>query len=72
MTVTFSCTSDAPYDRHKYKIKVKNGKEIICDSYDEVQYVWFSYKDIPDYLDIVEVLDKPKVKEKVKTKGFGQ
>lgn len=66
---TFSQTSYEPYNRHKYKLYLNNGKTLIFDDYEETQVYWFNYSQVPDYLDLIEVLDKPK--EKVKSKGFG-
>lgn len=72
MTQTFTCTSDKLYDRHSYKLYLKNGKTVIFEDYEEAQVYWFTHGQIPDYLDFIEVLDKPKRKEKVKASGFGQ
>ena len=33
---TFTSTSEAPYDRHKYKCTLKDGREIILDDYEYV------------------------------------
>jgi hypothetical protein len=66
---TFSQTSNEPYDRHTYRLRLKNGKILNFDYWDAVQAYWFNYSQVPDYLDLIEVLDKPK--EKVKSKGFG-
>lgn len=65
---SFTCTSDLPYDRHTYRLHLKNGKFINFEHYEEVQAYWFTHNQIPEYLNVVEVLDKRK--EKVKTKGF--
>ena len=40
---TFSSTSDAPYDRHKYKVLFKNGGEVILDDYEYVRAIWHQY-----------------------------
>ena len=66
---TFSQTSYEPYDRHIYKLYLRNGKTLTFDDYDDAQAHWFNYSQVPDYLDLIEVLDKPK--KKVKNKGFG-
>ena len=71
MMETFSQTSYEPYNRHIYKLYLKNGKDLIFDDYEDAQAYWFNYSQVPDYLDLIEVLDKPEVKGKVKTKGFG-
>ena len=40
---TFICTSDLPYDRHKYKCVLKDGREVILDDYELVRAVWNQY-----------------------------
>jgi len=65
---TFTQTSHEPYNRHHYRLYLKNGKNIIFEDYEEAQAYWFTYSQVPDYLDVIEVIDKPK--EKVKSKGF--
>ena len=37
----FSQTSDAPYDRHHYKIVCQN-KSFVVESWDEVQEYWWN------------------------------
>jgi hypothetical protein len=71
MTQTFSQTSNEPYNRHNYRLRLKSGKILNFDDYEDVQAYWFIHSQIPDYLDLIEVLDKQKSKEKVKSKGFG-
>ena len=58
----FSQTSEAPYDRHNYKIVCKD-KSFVVESWDEVQEYWWNnmYIQTPT----IEVLDKPK-----SNKGF--
>jgi hypothetical protein len=65
MTDTFTCTSNAPYDRHKYELHLKNKQKINFDYWQDLQTYWFQYYQVPDYLDFVVVLDKKK------KKGFG-
>ena len=40
---TFTNTSDAPYDRHKYKVLLSDGREIILEDYEYVRAVWYQY-----------------------------
>lgn len=68
MTQTFTCTSDAPYDRHDYEIVLKNNKKIFFDNWTDTQAYWFNHVQIPDFLDFIIVKDK----QKVKNKGFAQ
>jgi hypothetical protein len=67
----FQQTSDASYNRHNYELVLKSGKTVFFDDWTDVQGYWFVHQQIPDYLDFINVLDKSKRKEKVKTKGFG-
>ena len=65
---SFSCTSDAPYDRHNYEIVLKNEKNVIFDNWEDTQVYWWQHCQIPDFLDFVIVKDK----QKINKKGFGQ
>ena len=58
----FSQTSDAPYDRHHYKI-VCQDKFFVVESWDEVQEYWWNRRGFSP--PVIEVIDKPKTK-----KGF--
>ena len=58
----FSQTSDAPYDRHYYKI-VCQDKSFVVKSWDEVQEYWWNRRGFSP--PVIEVIDKPKTK-----KGF--
>jgi len=72
MTQTFTCTSDAPYDRHTYEIVLKSGKNRFFDHWEDAQRYWFEHSRVPDFLDLIIVKDKKKSKEKVKGGGFAQ
>lgn len=72
MNETFNCTSTEPYDRHQYELVFKNGKKVFFDNWEDCQVFWFQNSQVPDFLDVVNVLDKPKSKEKQKTGGFGK
>ena len=58
----FSQTSDAPYDRHHYKI-VCQDKSFVVESWDEVQEYWWNRRGFSP--PVIEVIDKPNTK-----KGF--
>mgnify|MGYP003117406493 FL=1 len=60
----FSQTSEAPYDRHNYKIVCKD-KSFVVESWDEVQEYWWNNCNSPTFDAVVHVLDKPK-----SNKGF--
>jgi hypothetical protein len=65
MTKTFTHTSDAPYDKHRYAIVDQDGNQVIVDDYMEVYQVWMR----SDELSHVEVLDR--IEKKKPVKGFG-
>jgi hypothetical protein len=67
MTQTFTCTSDAPYDRHNYELDLKSGKKVFFENWGDAQGYWFVHAQIPDFLDLINVIDK----KKSKSKGFG-
>jgi len=62
MGVNFKQTCDKPYDRHHYKI-VCHDKEIVVESWQEVQEFWWYNKHLVP--PVVHVLDVKK-----KNKGF--
>lgn len=66
MTQIFKVTSDAPYDRHDYEVVLKNNKKVFFDNWEDTQVYWFRNWQIPDFLDVIIVKDK----KKVKSKGF--
>ena len=65
MTKTFTYTSDAPYDKHRYAIVDQDGNQVIVEDYMEVYQVWMR----SDELSHVEVLDR--IEKKKPVKGFG-
>ena len=52
----FTNTSDGPYDRHTYRVRLTNDKSIVLDDYELVRGLWFQYE--KQFLKTVEVLDK--------------
>lgn len=68
MTQLFTCTSDAPYDRHDYEVVLKSKKKVFFDNWEDTQVYWYQNSQIPDFLDVIIVKDK----QKVKSKGFAQ
>jgi len=62
--MTFTQTSDAPYDRHRYKVVHNDGKELIFDSWAEAQAYWFHRYQM-GHLKFIVTLDQP-----TKGKGF--
>jgi hypothetical protein len=51
---TFTTYCDKPYDRHRYKMILNNGKAIILEDYEMVRAYWYHYK---EHMKTVEVLD---------------
>jgi hypothetical protein len=37
----FEQTSDKPYDRHAYRIEMKDGRSIVVDDYTRLRSIWF-------------------------------
>ena len=72
MSSNFTCTSAKPYDRHNYEVALKSGKKIFFDNWEDCQVFWFQNCQVPDFLDVITVLDKLKSKEKKKSGGFGK
>ena len=55
----FEQTCDKPYNRHQYKLfRNYNQKELIFDSWEQVQSYWFHTPS--QFLSHIEVLDKKK------------
>lgn len=54
--MTFTQTSDQPYDRHKYKVHLSSGKVVNCEWYDEAKAIWFENQ----YSQYIEVIDRKK------------
>ena len=61
---TFTRTSDAPYDRHWYKVWCIDKSVKVLHNYDDVLNAWWNFK---QYIDHVEVID---AKRRSAGKGF--
>ena len=57
----FETYCDKPYEKHTYKIVLKNGKAIIFEDYDVMRYHWYQYKNYATHVEIVDV-SKTKLK----------
>ena len=64
----FTQTSDAPYDRHYYKIYYHGGEVKVVESWEQVQEIWWNT--IAQFISHVEVLDIPNKKSKNNNGGF--
>ncbi len=51
---TFTTYCDKPYDRHTYKLVMKNGDEYIFDDYEVVRAAWWTK---PDLVELIEVME---------------
>ena len=60
----FQTYCDKDYDRHTYKMVLKNGKAVVYDNYELMRYHWYQQR---AHLSHVEVLD---AKENTAGKGF--
>jgi len=58
MTEAFKLHCTKPYDRHKYKLHLTNGKVEQYEWYDEVQARWFQLP--KQFLSHIEVIDRKK------------
>ena len=67
MVAVFIQTSPDSYDRHNYRLILKDGDSIHFDNYEDAQNYWHSRVQLGN-LDSIEVLDKPK--QRTKAKGF--
>ena len=52
---TFTNTCDKDYDRHKYKLVLKNGKAIVFEDYESARNMWYQYS---SQLERIDVLDR--------------
>ena len=51
----FKLTCEKPYDRHKYKLILKNGKAVIFEDYELLRHQWYQWR---SEVDRVEVIDE--------------
>ena len=58
----FKLSCEKPYDKHKYRVNLKNGKSVVFEDYETMRYMWYQWRtDVKN----VDVLD-----EKTGGKGF--
>ena len=50
---TFTSTCQKDYDRHTYKVVLKDGQSVILDDYEKTRAFWYQFR---EQLDCVEVL----------------
>ena len=67
--MTFTQTSDLPYDRHHYKVVFKGErKAIYCESWEAARAIWFQWAGM-QAIDRIEVCDIKR--HNPKAGGFG-
>ena len=54
---TFTTTCPKDYDRHDYKIHLRDGKEFVVEDYEQVKAYWF-HPSFTQLISHIEVLDK--------------
>ena len=52
---TFTTYCDKDYDRHVYKIVLKNGKKIDFDDYSLMRYHWYQWRKNCDHVEVIDV-----------------
>lgn len=67
MDEVFIETSSDTYDRHTYRVILKEGDPVPFEFYEDAQNYWYALKHTKNLITI-EVLDKPK--RRTKAKGF--
>ena len=51
----FKQTCDKPYDRHEYKLVLKNGKSMTVDDYELVRALWHHYRLHADRIVVLDI-----------------
>tara|TARA_Y100001937_G_scaffold106535_1_gene148242 strand:+ start:407 stop:589 length:183 start_codon:yes stop_codon:yes gene_type:complete len=51
---TFTSTSPEDYDRHTYKLILKNGKAIVLEDYESARNLWFQFQNQCDHIEVVD------------------
>lgn len=52
----FTTYSDKPYDRHNYRIVLKNGDTKTVDDYEVARAIWYHYKEKLSHIEVVDKL----------------
>ena len=52
----FTCTSETPYDRHRYKVVFTGADPVIVDEWEQANLIWFQTSSM--FKSHIEVLDK--------------
>lgn len=64
---TFTTYSDEPYDRHTYRLKLKNGKAMVFEDYEMARNMWWQLCG-SGQCETIEVVDH--IKSSSSGKGF--
>lgn len=51
---TFTTYCDKPYDRHTYKLKLKNGKSVVFEDWQVAAYHWYQWRSECVTIEIVD------------------
>jgi hypothetical protein len=50
----FTTYCDKDYDRHTYKLVLKDGKSVVFDDYSVMRYHWYHYRKALSHVDVVD------------------
>lgn len=50
---SFTSTSKEDYDRHTYKLVLKNGKAIILEDYESARNLWYQFSKQMDHIEVL-------------------
>ena len=50
----FKLTCEKPYDRHSYRLNLKNGKSVVFEDYELMRYHWYQWRDNVLGVDVIE------------------
>jgi len=64
----FELTSEESYDRHDYKVVMKDGRSFITGDWENANLIWF--QNPSQLISHIEVLDKPNTTTKKSKGGF--
>ena len=51
---TFTTYCDKDYDRHTYKIVLKNGKAVLIEDYGVARSFWYQYRTQTSHIEVVD------------------
>ena len=57
---TFTTYCDKDYDRHTYKVVLNNGKSIAFESYSQMRYQWYQWRNNCSHVEVIDTKIAPK------------